>query len=201
MTGEINSNIERLELYSDEYPFNLSLRRSDFPDNKSLFRFVKNCERLIRNCPEYKDWRNYIFDVLGINSCSISLEEKNEVSIEIHHHIPSLFMIVKTLVNKKISNNEEFSSFDICLETIILHFQNKIGYIPIITSLHEKLHNGFLNIPIELVKGNYKMFIKELWEFIDDDDKKIIEERLSYNFENCSSFEWSKNKYPGVMTC
>jgi hypothetical protein len=194
---EINSNVERLELYSENYPFNLSLRIKEFPDDKSLIRFVKSCEKNIRNCLEYKEWRNYIFDVLGITSCSLTFEDRNEVSLEIHHHLPSLFTIVKTLVNKKIAEESEFSSFDICLETITLHFQNKIGYIPLVTTVHEKLHNGHLNIPIELVKGNFRSFINEYWEYIDDIDKELITVRLSHNCKNCNSSGWIKNSYPG----
>ena len=69
---------------------------------------------------------------------------------------------------------------------------NKIGYIPIIKSLHEKFHNGFLNIPIDLVKGNYLQFLNEYGKYIDDDDFDIINTRLSIN---SSSDSWSKDNY------
>ena len=64
MEEEIKSNIERLELYSDNYPFNLSLRIQTFEGEADYNKFIKNCEKLIRGCLEYKLWRNYITDVL-----------------------------------------------------------------------------------------------------------------------------------------
>ncbi len=49
----IFSNIENLELYSDQYPFTLSLRTSNFESEIEYRKFVKNCELLIRRCREY----------------------------------------------------------------------------------------------------------------------------------------------------
>ena len=48
-----------------------------------------------------------------------------------------------------------------------------IGIVPLAGTLHKKYHNGFLDIPLQLVKGNYK----KLLEFYDIDpelDDKLI---------------------------
>ena len=57
---EVKSNVEGLELYSDNYPFRLSLRVRNFENEAEYKKFIKNCEMNIRRSIEYKLWRNYI---------------------------------------------------------------------------------------------------------------------------------------------
>lgn len=191
--NEVKSNVEGLELYSDNYPFRLSLRVKTFENESEYKKFLKNCEKIVRGCLEYKLWRDYITDVLGVNTCMITDEKMDEVSIEVHHHVPSLFALVKALVNKKMEREEEFSTFDIALEVIELHFMNKIGYLTLLRSMHEKLHNGYLSVPISIIKGDYQYFVREFSKYLDEDDLAIINSRLAINESNCS---WSRDNYP-----
>jgi hypothetical protein len=191
----IFSNVESLELYSDSHPFRLSLRIENFDSETEYKKFVKNCELLIRRCNEYKLWKEYIVDILQVNSCMITHEEIGQVTIEVHHHIPSLFTLVCALVNKKIETNEAFCSFDIAQEAIELHFKNKVGYTTLIKTMHEKFHNGHLEIPIELVKGDYRWFIREYSKYLDEDDINTINSRLAAKHSNVS---WSKDNYPAA---
>lgn len=191
----VDSNVESLELYSDAYPFRLSLRIKNFDNESDYKKFVKNCEMTIRRCLEYKLWRNYIVDVLQINECMITHERMDEVTIEVHHHIPSLYTLVTALVNKCIETEEEFCTFDICQQAIELHFKNKIGYVTLLTSMHEKFHNGRLTIPISFVKGDYNYFIREYSKFLDELDLETIEARMAVNESNCS---WSRDEYPAL---
>ena len=189
---DVKSNIEKLELYSDTHPFSLALRIRNFENETDYKKFVRNCEKIVRGSLEYSLWRNYIIDILGMNSCEITQEKMDEVTIEIHHHIPSLFMLMSALVNKKLDREEDFCTFDIAQEAIELHFMNKIGYVAILRDLHKKFHNGFLSIPIEFVKGDYQYFIREFSKFLDEDDLDTINQRLSINEGNCS---WSRDNY------
>ena len=144
---EIHSDVQNLELYTDDYPFKLSLRIRNFTEEASYLKFVRNCEKLFRTSLEYKLWRDYISDILKCNRCMITNETMDEVTIEIHHHIPSLFILIKSLVNECIETTTPFSTFDICLKAIEIHFSNKIGYVSLLSSIHEKFTNGYLEIP------------------------------------------------------
>ncbi len=193
--ASIESNVDKLELYSDKHPFRLSLRIKNFENESDCNKFIKSVERMIRNSYEYKLWREYIIDILGVNKCAITNEKMDEVKIEVHHHIPSLYSLVKAIVNRKIEKNQEFSTFDIAIECIELHFKNKVGYITLLKSIHEKFHNGFLAIPIQLVKGNYLSFLKEFSKYLDQDDLDTINTRMSIK---SGSSSWSSDNYPGV---
>jgi hypothetical protein len=195
METEVKSNISNLELYSDTHPFRLSLRIRNFENEATYKKFIHNCELLIRRCNEYKLWRSYIIDILQINTCMITNESVDQVTIDVHHHLPSLFTLVSALVNKKIEKEEEFCSFDIAQEAIILHFKNKVGYITLLKSMHEKFHNGYLTIPISFIKGDYQHFVKNYSKYLDEIDLDTIQSRLATNETNCS---WSKDEYPNV---
>ena len=192
---EIKSDEKSLELYSDDYPFNLPLRIKRFENESDYNKFIKNCELLIRRSLEYKEWRNYIIEVLGVNTCMITDERIDEVSVEVHHHLPSLFMLVKGIANKKLAKEKEFSTFDIATEAIELHFKNKVGYVTLVKTLHEKFHNGFLDIPKEYIKGDYNYFLKNYSEFLDSEDLDTINNRLIIKETNA---KWTRNNYKDI---
>lgn len=189
---KIDSDIKSLELYSDKYPFRLAMRISNFENEASFNKFIKNCEKIVRGSLEYREWKNYIIDVLGVNECMITHENIAELTLEVHHHVPSLFAVVKAIVSKHIEQGNKFSTFDIALETMEMHFQNKIGYAILIKSMHEKFHNGYLNLPISKIRGDYVGFIKEYGKYMDEDDHNTINERMTIDEANCG---WSKDNY------
>ncbi len=194
---EIDSNVESLELYSDQYPFSLKLRISNFENEASYKKYVRNCEMLVRRSTEYKLWRAYIIDVLRIDHCMITHERMEDVTIEVHHHLPGMYVLVSALINKKLDTNAEFCSFDICQEAIELHFKNKVGYVTLLKSMHEKFHNGRLSIPIDYVKGDYKHFLEAYSRHLDEVDLETMEARLAVNEHNCS---WSRDEYPAAAS-
>ena len=189
----IKSNISNLELYSDNHPFRLALKIKNFENESSYKKFLKNCELLVRRCNEYRLWKHYIIDVLQINSCMITNESIDQVTIEVHHHIPTLYVLIASLVNKRLEKEEEFCSFDIAHEAIELHFKNKIGYVTLLRSMHEKFHNGYLTIPISFIKGDYQNYLENHSRYIDELDLDKIQSRLAINESNCT---WSKDEYP-----
>jgi hypothetical protein len=189
---DIKSNVTNLELYSDNYPFSLALRISNFENEAEYKKFVNNCKNMIRKSIEYKLWRKYIVDILGVDKCMITQEHISQLQICVHHNIPSMSMLIKALVNKKLTENKNFCTFDICTEAIELHFKNKIGYVTLIESMHEKFHNGFLSIPISLVRGDYNYFIENYSKYLDESDIEEIQARLSVTESNV---DWSKDHY------
>jgi len=193
---DVKSNVDGLELYSDNYPFRLPLKIKNFENESEFKKFIRNCEKLVRGSLEYKLWKEYIIVVLGINQCMITEESMNECTVEVHHHMPSLFILIKAIVGKKLAKQEEFSSFDIAMEAMNLHYTNKVGYAVLVKAIHERFHNGVLQIPIDIVKGDYKYFINNYSEFLDDDDIDVLKQRTSVH--NDESYKWSKDNYPGI---
>jgi len=140
-------------------PFSLSFTRNTFNSEKDITAFMKKCVGIIRQTPEYREWTNYIKDTLGFKNCAFTNETSDEITIEIHHHPLTLFDITTIVLNTFLANDKEFSSLDIVKDVLLLHFSNKVGFIPIVASLHEKYHNGFLIIPPKFIHGDWSYLL------------------------------------------
>ena len=194
---QISSDLSMLGLLSNgEQPYSLTLRRKGFDQDKEFIKFVRNVERLVRSSGEYKEWTDYVKDVLGYCNCAVTDEKSSEVTIEIHHHPITLFLIVKSIMITKINKEIEFCTFDIAQEAIELHFTNRLGYIPLVRTLHEKYHGGFLRIPMELVHGDW-MYVFNNYN-IEDIDMQLIGELASVKLEDVKT-AWSRNNYPEAI--
>lgn len=180
-----------------ESQFNLPLRIKTFPGAKEFETFVKSTERMVRNSLEYRLWTGYITDHMGNTHCALTKESMNECPIEIHHHPVTLYTIVKGVVNKYLSSEKEFSSFDVATSVIELHFQNKVGYVALISSLHSKYHSGFLNIPIEFVNGDYKHILQGY--ALEEDEYDRILKLCNVHVDDLKQ-TWQRGNYPGINT-
>jgi len=166
---ELDIKTDNQVLSSPNAPYTLSLRRTDFSDEKEMEKFVKSCEKIIRMSPEYRIWTDYIRSVLGFHRCEITGEMHQETSVDIHHHPYSLYAITKAVILRSEASGKEFCSYDISSEVIQLHYDMRVPFCLLVSSLHEKYHNGALQIPMDLVHGDIQYFIDNYLTFLDDD--------------------------------
>jgi len=176
--------------------FELPLRVNSFPSSKDYENFVKNVERVVRYSQEYRLWVKYITEHLGHTKCALTNENINECSLEIHHHPITLYTVVKAVINDSMAKNQEFSTFDIATKVIELHFQNRVGYIVLLSDLHKKYHNGFLNLPVEIVHGEYK-YILQNFSIEENEYDKVC--RLCNVHLSDMKQTWKKDEYPGIQ--
>lgn len=174
---------------------NLPLRIKAFYSETDLIKFIKCVERLVRGSIEYKYWVSYITDNLGKNKCVLSHEKLNECDLDVHHHPINLFDIVKVIVNDKISKEESFNTFDIASKTIELHYQNKVGFMVLLSNLHKKYHDGFQKLPIEYVNGDYN-YLLDNYNF-GEDERRRIEALKEITIDQCK-LGWASGDYPGL---
>lgn len=129
------------------------LYRNEFISEKEFITFIKNVEKLIRGSIEYKEWIGMTRDSYGTWKCAITGNTIEQCSIEIHHHPYTLFDLVYIVI---FNQTKQFCSFSIAEEVMRLHFDFNIGFIPLITTIHEQYHSGNYKIPTNLILGNYK---------------------------------------------
>lgn len=195
MSNEIIFDKDKNSINSEAIGYPLYMKISNIEDEKELRNFIKKCEGMLRKSPEYSVWTDYVRESMGYYKCELTSELHNQTKCDIHHHPMCLFTIFKGVIFKQISEKKEFCSFDICYEVLKLHYELKIGFISLVSSLHEKFHNGYLFLPMELIKGDYKYFIDNYSKFLDDEDTDIIKGRMNINFDNCDFIKWERNKY------
>jgi len=165
----------------------------DEPDNKDFIKIVKDIEKIIRASLEYKILIQYLRQELDLSKCSffsnINTNDPSfkKVKIEFHHYPFTLYDIVEIVLLKEVNENNHniIDTFQIANKVIKLHYQGKIGLVPLSKTVHELAHAGKLFISLNQIFGRIDYFIKEYINYISDDHlqklKTIIE--LSNNSE------------------
>jgi hypothetical protein len=183
----INYNEMNDRLESENY--NLNLNIVEFIDDKERKAYIRSIKQLIRRTPEYKRWREFIIETLGFNKCFFTHESVDELTLEVHHHPIVMECIVDSIINQKLNNGNDFNSLMIMQEVMDLHYTNKVGYVVLIKSLHEKFHNGYLPIPMNFVQGNWRWILNNLP--VPQEYREKIQSYANYYDENYQ-YSWVK---------
>jgi hypothetical protein len=181
MSGNVNFSLNSQHL---------SLKRKTFLSEKSHNHFAKSCVRLVRSSVEYREWSSYVKDVMGYKTCVFTNEVADQLTIDIHHHPLSLFDIVNIVINTYLKNQIEFSSPDISKDVLLLHYTNNVGYVPLISSLHEKYHNGYLSIPPKFIVGKWNYLTTTSGYVVDDDIKMKVSELMKEENNKYDTYFW-----------
>lgn len=142
----------------------------DLSNEKEYKRYVSDVERLVRNSIEYRNLINYLRNSEGMNTCAFLDNVSNEngnMRIEIHHSPFTLFDIVNTVINKRVKNAEPMDVELVAEEIMYLHYMGWVGLVPLSETIHEMVHNSFLFVPTNIVRGVYQYFINAYYDYID----------------------------------
>lgn len=154
--------------------------------DKDKFKFINRLEKMVRHSLEYKDYINYLKENVELNKCIFFQKvtnfggKKRKVSIEMHHEPFTLYDIVLVVLNKDIESGKEINDLDIADEVMRLHYEDKVGLVPLSKTAHQIIHNSRkLMIPLTMVYGNYAQFIEEYSDFIPEDMYTKLEKKVS----------------------
>ena len=175
--------------------FSLPLEISRFDSEKDLITFIRSVEKLIRVSAEYRLWVVYVTDSLGNMECALTNEKMAECSLVVHHHPITLYTIVQAIISDFMGKEKSFTSYDIAREAMRLHYQNKVGYMVLMNDLHKKYHDGFQELPIDFVHGDYMHIVSNYT--IDDGQKERIASLCTIRKEHVQ-VGWTKDNYPGL---
>lgn len=136
-------------------------------NSSDLEKFIKSIESLIRKSGVYKGYIKYLKQEIGLNRCMIFSELTDEdVTIEMHHSVFTLFDCVSITLIKFLKENKQISSFDIAKEVLDDHINNLIPVVMVSKMVHEAVHNGRNNmesffIPLESSWGDIVKYIEK----------------------------------------
>lgn len=161
----------------------------DFNDDKSFKHYMADLERTIRNSFEYRSLINYLRSMEGMNQCSflenVVAEQGSKVRIELHHSPLTLYDICLIVLKKRQFNNEPTDINSVAQEVMYLHYIGWVGLIPLSQTVHEMVHNQYVFIPTNIVRGNWRAFVESYHDFIDsqtldaiDNAEKATEQNL-----------------------
>lgn len=146
-------------------------------------KIIKQVERIVRGSLEYRQYIDYLKRNVDMNACSyykgVNRNEGKKVSIEIHHEPFYLFDISQIVLEKHIDDDRDnVDPLRVAEEVMMLHYQNKIGLIPISKTIHELVHKDKIFIPLQSVYGKYLDFLEEYEDYIPNDITSMLETKL-----------------------
>lgn len=141
-------------------------------DDKYEVKYNKYIEKLIRTSAEYKRYIGILKNDFDLTSCKVldkvDIKDIKKVSFEMHHYPATLYDIVVAVRETFREDSERsslapYKSFDIANYIMKLHYEGKVGLVPLTKTAHELVHNGSVFIPLnkEYVFGDYETLIKE----------------------------------------
>lgn len=150
---------------------------------KDKRKFIEQTKRIIRSSKEYKDYIRFLKDNMDMNRCAFFSNVKhtkdNKVQIEIHHEPLTLDDIVRIVVEHQQAEGKPLNSLDVADEVMELHYNDEVGLVPLSTTIHEVIHNSDkISIPLTLCYGNYKQFVEDYQDFIEDDILTKLESKI-----------------------
>ena len=155
---------------------------------KDRTKFIKTCELLVRSSKEYKEFIKYFKNYYDIHSCAfftnLDTMTLSKVKLEIHHEPFSLFDITNIVLNKHLMNDVPLNYFRIASEVTKLHYDHKVGLIPLSVTVHQLYHLGKIFIPIQAVDNlGLIEFVKEYEDYIPEEQKDILVEKIKASKE------------------
>lgn len=144
------------------------------PENeKERKKTIKTIEGIIRRSPEYSTFIGYLKNNLDLTQCTfhpdVNIKELKKTKLEFHHYPFTLYDITDTVLNKYLDDHSEINPFEIAEEVMRLHYELKVGLVPLSKTMHELAHAGKKFINLSHVSQSYLKFIAEYSSWINED--------------------------------
>ena len=169
--------------YFDEFQY-------DFMDEKSYKRYVADIERMVRNSYEYRSLIKYLKYIEGMDECSfqegVTSRDNSKVRIEIHHAPLTLYDICVAVIKKRQFNKESMEPWNVAEEVLYLHYIGWVGLIPLSETIHEMVHNQYLFVRTDRVRGHWRSFVESYYNFINPETLDYIDasEQATKDYNN-----------------
>ena len=147
-------------------------------------KFIEQTKRIIRSSKEYKDYIRFLKENMDMNRCAffsnVRQTRENKIQIEIHHEPFTLDDIVRIVIERQLDEGKPLNSLDIADEVMELHYNDEVGLVPLSATIHEVIHseNQKISIPLNLCYGNYKKFVEDYQDYIEDDLLTKLEKKI-----------------------
>lgn len=155
-----------------------------FDTEKDKRKFIERVKRIIRSSKEYKDYIRFLKENMDMNRCAffsnIKHTKDNKIQIEIHHDPFTLDDLVRIVIEKQMDEGKPLNDFDIADEVMELHYNDMVGLVPLSKTIHEVIHSdgGKIVLPLNLCYGNYKSFVDQYQDYMEDDILTRLEKKI-----------------------
>lgn len=180
-----------------EFDLQFYQTKETFMDVDIFRNFLKNVERRFRASKEYKAYKAYLIEYVGIDRCQVFGNiTMDDATIEMHHNVLGLFDICLLIASHVINTVGYISSFDLIQLLILEHRENRVG----ITFLSKTAHQSFTAdndgyIPPEQTFGRWwELLYKYRYGITFSIAHKVIDYVNKYNKDYQSSINIMQNE-------
>lgn len=178
-----NSSVDFIEIQVDETD---KVRMYNSDTERKEDKYNQSIEKIIRSSNEYRRYIGILKNEFDLTRCKfidiVDITDGKRVGIEMHHYPLTLYDIVECHRDKLArdpngSPLDPYKTFEIANDIMKLHYQGKIGLVPLSFTAHELVHEGVIFIPLnkDYVFGDYESLIEEL---------DINSDQLNHKLEN-----------------
>lgn len=187
-TGKRERPIRTVKMQIEEKP---TRKEYELLSNNSRFKYNTLIKSMVRKTPEYREYIEFLKKHRGMYRShvlpNVRIDSGKHYSIEIHHEPFTLFEIIDIVVRKREECGEDLNPLHVVEEVLELHFDNKVGLVPLDITCHELCEKGLLFIPMQDLYGRYDLFYDEYSAIIEIPDK--IEAKLETKIELSEKLE------------
>jgi len=173
-----DKNLGNITDSEHQFKYSVNEEKSFISENGIIMeaneKLIFKIERLVRNSIEYRNFIKTLKYEFDLTSCkffkNLDINDQS-ISLEFHHYPFNLFEIVSIVMMDKIGKKDTdfdeyakiYNPYIIAEEVTRLHYESKIGLVPLSKTVHDLYHSGELFIPVDkdYVYGNYKDFMKQ----------------------------------------
>ena len=178
--GKIIRPSKHIQVNLDERPVRSEPKYNTPRDRE---KYIKTVEQVIRRSAPYRRYTTFLKKNMDMDRCTvlknIRRDSNKHYSIEIHHEPFTLFDIVETVINKRLAEGQTIKSLDVADEVMQLHYDGKVGLVPLTTTMHELVHNGRIFIPLQLIYQDYKGFFEDYELYLNETTKDKIDTKVN----------------------
>jgi len=162
--------------------------------DKKLISYLK---KMCRNSFEYKEYIKHFRDMMGNTACKVLGIDVDEVpvSLEIHHTPFSLETIICAVTAQMFDiQGPPLDPKDIAEKVMKLHYEGKVGLIPLTSTIHEAVHSNTIHVKVSDIYGDYQQFFEDYEEYLDQDSIDHYNNVISLRDEEVELYNREKLK-------
>ena len=124
-------------------------------------KFLNNAISRFRHSKFYKQYKEYIFNDIGLNHCQVMHNiSKDDATLEMHHNFLTIFDIALIITEHILKTKGYISTFDLVQLLKEEHRQNHIPIVMLSKTPHQLYHNNDeLIFPAQMCFGDWAAFL------------------------------------------
>lgn len=149
---------------NSHYEISLCQNRESLLDIETYKKFLENAIQRFRRSKSYKHYKSHLYNI-GINRCQFHTnihtnEEEEMATIEMHHHILTIFDIALIITEHMCNVAGGLSTFDLVKLMKLEHHNHNVSTVMLCSTCHQLQHNDpNFHVPIGMGFGNWWNFL------------------------------------------